>query len=200
MRAMLRRLFACRLFTGWLLGIGTVLIAAALAGALILFGGLYDTSAKTEHQKIVAWAIHQTMIHSVQRRARALGPLPATASFWSGAREYEAHCLSCHGGPGMDRAHWTKAMLPTPPFLVDASSHWSRRELYNIVHDGVKMTGMPAWGEVESDRQISDVVAFLQVTPKLTPQQFQQVIARVRADGAARQGAQSGHRLEVSLP
>lgn len=177
----LRRIITSRLFVGWLLGSTSVLVVAGLVGGAILFGGVYDTSAKAEHGKIVAWAIHKTMIHSVQRRA-GLEALPATASFWSGAREYEAHCVSCHGGPGVDRAAWTKGMLPTPPFLIDASSHWSRAELYNIVHDGVKMTGMPAWGEVDSDRQVSDVVAFVQVVPKLTPTQFQQAMAKVRSE------------------
>jgi hypothetical protein len=64
------------------------------------------------------------------------------------------------------------ALLPTPPFLIDASRRWSRAELYTIVHDGVKMTAMPAWGEIEPDRKISDVVAFLETLPKLTPDEF----------------------------
>lgn len=178
---MLRRVLSSRLFVGWTLGIATVIVLAGVAAAAIVFGGMYDTSAKTQHSKLVAWGIHHTMMHSVQRRAAQTGPLPGTASFWSGAREYQAHCLSCHGGTGMDRAPWAKAMLPTPPFLVDSSSHWSRAELYAIVHDGVKMTGMPAWGEIESDRQVSDVVAFLQVMPRLTPLQFQQVMAKAGA-------------------
>jgi mono/diheme cytochrome c family protein len=180
----LPRLFKSAIFAGWVLGMITALIVAVLAGMFVIFSGIYDTSAKAQHSKLVAWAIHKTMIHSVQRRANALAPLPQMASFWSGAREYEAHCMECHGGSGMDRAPWVKGMLPTPPFLVDSSAHWSRKELYNIVHDGVKMTGMPAWREVESDRQISDVVVFLQIMPKLTPKQFQQVMAGVRADRA----------------
>jgi len=187
---MLRRLFEHRLLFGWLLGLATVGAVAALAGTAVVFGGLYDTSARTEHSRPVAWAIHQTMIHSVRRRTGAVPPVPAAASLWSGAREYQAHCLACHGGPGMDRARWAKALLPTPPFLVDASRNWSRRELTNIVHDGVKMTAMPAWGEVESDRQVSDVVAFLEVMPKLTPTQFRAVMAKAgdgdRASPAAR--------------
>lgn len=183
---MIARLFNRSLLMGWMLGIATVSVLTALAGVAVVFGGLYDTSAKTPHSKTVAWAIHQTMIHSVKRRASDLGPLPATASFWSGAREYQAHCMACHGGPGVDRASWAKGMLPTPPFLVDASSHWSRRELYNIVYDGVKMTGMPAWGEIESDRQISDIVAFLEITPKMTPAQFRDAMIKAKADHHAR--------------
>ncbi len=35
-------------------------------------------------------------------------------------------------------------MLPTPPFLIDASARWNHAELFRIVHNGVKMTAMPA--------------------------------------------------------
>ena len=76
-------------------------------------------------------------------------------------------------------------MLPTPPYLIDASSRWSHAELYNLVHDGVKMTGMPAWGEVESDRQVAEVVAFLEVMPKLSPDQFARLRQRIHAEQAA---------------
>ena len=174
------------LAVGWFLGLATAAVLGGLAGILMIFSGIYDTSARSAHSKVVAWAIHKTMIHSVQRRASELSNLPASASFWAGAREYESHCLSCHGGPGVDRAGWAKGMLPTPPFLVDSSNHWSRRELYNIVHDGVKMTGMPAWSAVDSDQQVADVVEFLQVMPKLTPRQFQQAMGKVRSDHQAR--------------
>lgn len=168
------------LVLGWVLGLITVGLIAALGGVFVIISGIYDTSAKSEHYRPVAWAIHKTMVHSVRRRASDVRSLPTAASFWSGAREYETHCLSCHGGPGVDRAPWAKGMLPSPPFLIDTSSHWSRRELYTIVHDGVKMTGMPAWGETESDRQVSDVVTFLQVMPRLAPRQFQQVMVEAR--------------------
>lgn len=178
---LLRHLLARPLLFGWALGIATCAGLGGLVAALLVFGGLYDISAKAQHTRIVAWAVHTTMIHSVRRHAAAVPSLPATASFWSGATEYESHCISCHGGPGVDRAAWTKGMLPTPPFLIDAPSRWSRVELYKIVRDGVKMTGMPAWGEVDSDRRISDVVAFVQTVPKLTPAQFQQVMKTVRA-------------------
>lgn len=188
---LLRGILVRPLLLGWMLGIFTCAGIGGLVAALIVFGGLYDVSAKAQHTKVVAWAVHTTMIHSVKRRAPDVTGLPKTASFWSGAAEYETHCLSCHGGPGVSRAAWTKGMLPTPPFLVDAPSRWSRADLYKIVHDGVKMTGMPAWSEVDDDRRISDVVAFVQAVPKLTPTQFQQAMkaVRSRADSAPRPAA-----------
>lgn len=162
---------------GWFAGMLTAAAAGIFAGILILSGVAFDTSATSPHPRLVAWAIHSTMIHSVKRRAGNVPPLPppTPAALLSGAAEYERHCIACHGGPGVPRARWASAMLPTPPFLLDASAHWSRRELYTLVHDGVKMTGMPAWGQVEPAAKIADIVTFLEVMPRITPHRFAEI-------------------------
>jgi len=175
-----------RLFWGWLLGVATCALAAAIVVALILSGIIFNTSATQPHSKVFGWGMHVTMINSVARRSRGDVPtVPLTReTLMAGARQYEAHCIVCHGGPGVARAQWASGMLPTPPYLIDAPTRWSHAELYNLVHDGVKMTGMPAWGEVESDRQVAEVVAFLEVMPKMTPDQFARLRQRLRAEQA----------------
>jgi mono/diheme cytochrome c family protein len=172
---------------GWAAGLATAGVIAAIWVGLILSGLSFDTRATKPHSRVFAWGIHQTMIHSVKRNAaRTNVAIPVDpASALAGAREYEAHCVECHGGPGVERATWVRGMLPTPPYLLDARARWSRAELYTLVHDGVKMTGMPAWGRVMSDRQVAEVVAFLEVMPSLTPDQFDRVRKRVRADPSA---------------
>jgi mono/diheme cytochrome c family protein len=136
------------------------------------------------------------MINSVHRRTAAIPPPNFSEPVLiGGMREYEAHCMACHGGPGIDRARWASAMLPTPPFLVGTSQHWSRGDLYTIIHGGVKMTGMPAWGEVMSGDRIENVVTLLQAMPKLSPDQFAQL--RARAD-AGQNRASSQRTVELS--
>lgn len=170
------------LLLGWVAGIASVAAVGLGLAVWILFGGLYNTSATNPHLKIVAWAVHNTMISSVRKRAElSAGASHLSGDVLSGAKEYELHCIACHGGPGVARAPWVSAMLPTPPFLVSASRHWSRRELYEIVHDGVKMTGMPAWGEIESDHKIVDIVAFLDAMPAITPDKFAKIRSFTRA-------------------
>lgn len=180
---MLRALFANKLLIGWIAGLVTAAIAGLVLAGWIIYGGAYDTSSSSPHTRMVAWAAHTTMIHSVKKRAVDALPFPTShpPDVLAGAREYEKHCVACHGGPGVARATWVSALLPTPPFLIEASRRWSRAELYTIVHDGVKMTAMPAWGEIEPDRKIYDVVAFLEVLPKLTPDEFARVWAKLRA-------------------
>jgi mono/diheme cytochrome c family protein len=170
------------LLIGWLAGVATVAFAGGVAAALILFGGIYNTGADNPHLRIVAWAFHQTMTSSVRRRTEPLpGDAPSHADILAGMRDYEAHCIACHGGPGIARARWTSALLPTPPYLLDSARRWSPGELTTIVRDGVKMTAMPAWGEIEPKRGLTNLVAFLVAMQRLTPAQF----ARLRAQASA---------------
>ena len=168
---------------GWLSGVATVGIVAAIYLALVLAGVGFDTSATAQHSRLFGWGVHTTMNNSVRRRAPHDVPRlpPDEATLLAGARQYEAHCIACHGGPGVARAKWVSGMLPTPPYLLDMPKQFSHAELYTLVHDGVKMTGMPAWGEVESDREVAEVVTFLEAMPRMTPAQFDSWRKRVSA-------------------
>jgi mono/diheme cytochrome c family protein len=163
-----------RFWSSWLGGIVICIVLAGIAGSAVMFGGLYDTRADNPHLRPVAWAIHQTMKSSVRAHAVAARPSASvdSALLIEGAKVYEAHCIACHGGPGIARAPWAAAMLPTPPYLVDSARHWNREELYEIIAHGVKMTGMPAWGEVLPARQVEAVTALCMAMPQLSVPQF----------------------------
>lgn len=184
-----------RFWPGWLAGLASAASVAGVATVVVIGAGLYDTRATTQHSRPVSWAIHLTMIHSVRRRAdpvtRMAAPTPET--LLEGAREYEAHCVACHGGPGAARARWASAMVPTPPFLLDASVRWNRTELHSIVHDGVKMTGMPAWGEVLTDDQVANIVTFVTAMRRMTPEQFRQ-LQRAASDSSRAEKRTSAHQ------
>lgn len=168
---------------GWLFGVATVAVLGGIYLALMLAGITFDTSAATPHSKLFAWGVHNTMNNSVRRRAPANAPrLPIDdATLLAGARNYETNCIACHGGPGVARARWVSGMLPTPPYLLDMPKRFSHAEIYTLVHDGVKMTGMPAWGEVQSDREVAEVVTFVETMPRMTPGQFAAWRQRARA-------------------
>lgn len=56
-----------------------------------------------------------------------------------------------------------------------------------IVKHGIKMTGMPAWGESHNDQELWDIIAFIRELPRMTPQQYQELT------GNAGKEAQHGH-------
>ena len=70
----------------WIAGL---VIAAAMAAG-VMQTGAYDVSATTPHNPIVAWVLHNTMIHSVEARADG----PATDQVFRGADPARTGALS----------------------------------------------------------------------------------------------------------
>jgi cytochrome c553 len=158
-----------------------ILIAAAAGLILAVAGafafvksGIYDVAASSPHSKFTEWLTHESMIHSVRRHAASItGP----ASFSSGQVvagfcQYEAHCVACHGAAAVPRQQWVSGMEPAPPYLLDVQQRFTQPQLFWIVKNGIKMTGMPAWKNEMSDAEIWEVVAWLEASAKLPPQTY----------------------------
>ena len=86
-----------------------------------------------------------------------------------GAAHFHRGCAFCHGAPGIPVNPIAKHMLPQPPDLAVTMRPWKPNELFWIVKNGFKYTGMPGWVAIERDDEIWVVVAFLtrvQATPE----------------------------------
>ena len=153
-------------------------ILVGIAGPIVVFAyvksGVFNVAASRPHSRLVEWITHETMINSVKRRAPdiVLAQTVSAAQAIRGFCQYEAHCVACHGAAAVAREQWVNGLNPEPPYLLDASRLWSPNQLYWIVRNGIKMTGMPAWRESMSDGQIWDVVAFLEAAPQMPPQNY----------------------------
>ena len=159
-----------------------MLVGAAIAIALIVplgvysfvRSGLFNASASRPHTKFTEWITHETMIHSVRRHAEGI-ELPeriTRADVLAGFCTYETHCVACHGASAVAREQWVGGMEPSPPYLLDTTSRWEPQQLFWIVKNGIKMTGMPSWRDSMGDPQIWDVVAFLEAMRRLPPQTY----------------------------
>jgi mono/diheme cytochrome c family protein len=172
-------------------------IIVAIAAPIFVFAyvksGVFDVAASRPHSKLVEWITHETMINSIKRRAPdvAVPTHISTARAMGGFCQYEAHCVACHGAPAVAREQWVNGLNPAPPYLLDATQQWKPRELEWIVRNGIKMTAMPAWRESMSDRQITDVVTFVAVMPKMPPQTY----LRWRTAGVCGQSRRTGSIL-----
>jgi len=157
------------------------LLLAILGGFLFVKSGIYDVGAAKRHTKFTEWLTHETMIHSVRRHARGIEPPVQTtaAQLVSGFCSYETHCVACHGTAGVAREQWVNGFEPQPPYLLDATQTFTPGQLFWIAKHGIKMTGMPAWGESMSDREIWNVVAWLEASRRLPPQTY----VRWRSEG-----------------
>jgi mono/diheme cytochrome c family protein len=66
-------------------------------------------------------------------------------------------------------------MTPAPANLAHTAREWPPAELFWVVKEGIKMTGMPAWKYRMADDDIWAVVAFLQELPRLSPQEYRSI-------------------------
>jgi cytochrome c553 len=135
----------------------------AAGGAAVVFLGLYNVSARSGHLPGVSWVLHTTYRNAVELRAPApdsVPPLDDTALVALGARHFDNACRFCHAAPGETRSAMALSMVPQPPHITEAVSDWAPRHLHWIVHEGVKMSGMPGWPAERKD-DVWAVVAFL---------------------------------------
>jgi cytochrome c553 len=156
MRALTRR-------ARWL-GVGAALLGSAAAGAIaVAWSGVYDISARRGHWPITFWFLSFGMRNSVETHAIpiAVPPLDDPAQLHLGIRHYDAACAECHGAPGKVRNPIALQAIPVPPFLPDTVTEWKPAELFWIVANGLKYTGMPAWPAPERSDEVWAVVTAL---------------------------------------
>jgi mono/diheme cytochrome c family protein len=159
-----------------------ILLGGALALALLVplgavafvKSGLFNVGASKPHTKLAEWLTHETMIHSVRRHASGIAAPPnATAQqVRAGFCLYETHCVACHGAAAVARDQWVSGLEPSPPYLLDATSRFTPAELFWIAKNGIKMTGMPSWRDSLTDRDIWNVVAWIEASTRLPPQTY----------------------------
>jgi mono/diheme cytochrome c family protein len=155
-------------------GIIGTLLAAVAVWLTIAYTGAYNVAASDQHADAVRWTLDTTMHRSVQRRSGDV-ELPETFSdelVAEGAGHYAESCVYCHGAPGQDPTDWSRGMRPEPPHLMEAAAEWSAEEIYWIVENGIKMSGMPAFGAHHGPEEIAGLTAFVTQLPGLSPENY----------------------------
>lgn len=151
------------------------------AGAGMVYLGTYDIAATRQHTGPVFWLLDYAMRKSVKQRSDSIQvpDLLNEQRLRQGLALYRAHCLQCHGAPGVAPEAFSFGMLPAPANLAGTAREWPPAELYWVIRHGIKMSGMPGWQYRLSDPEIWDVVAFVGRLASLSPLQYQEWSAQV---------------------
>jgi mono/diheme cytochrome c family protein len=166
-----------------LITLATLLAGGAVAGAIVLYAGFYNISATHQHLRPTYWLLKIGLRESVQRRARdvVVPPLDDPRLAERGLVLYRAHCAQCHGAPGVAPDPFALGMTPAPANLAHAAIERTPAELYWVLKNGIKMTGMPAWAFRLTERDLWSVVAFMRELPRISAEDY---AARARATPA----------------
>jgi mono/diheme cytochrome c family protein len=156
----------------WALAAIVVLIALVL---VFPYSGLYNVSALHPDWGPIAWFMGTTADHSIRRRAAVIDApsLDSPDVLRLGFQHYRGMCVGCHGAPGVEVDEAAQGLSPRPPELVKTAGKWQPNELFWITKNGIRMTGMPAWGVTHSDEKIWAIVAFVRGLPELTETDYQ---------------------------
>jgi len=73
-------------------------------------------------------------------------------------------------------------MYPQPPVLTDSAKEWSPGELFWIIRNGIKMSGMPSWPGL-SDDDLWNIVALLEKLPVMSEQDYDNLVKEAIAAG-----------------
>jgi mono/diheme cytochrome c family protein len=160
-----------------LIGAGSLAAALLVLILLIAVSGIYDVAADAPHTAIVRNLIGFARERSIDSRAEDI-KAPSLADkdmIADGASHYSEMCTGCHLGPGMKENEMRPGMNPKPPVLADFPPE-NPGEQFWIVKHGIKMTGMPAWGATHSDKEIWEIVAFVQKLHGMSPGQYHALI------------------------
>jgi mono/diheme cytochrome c family protein len=165
------------------------LAVALLGGLFIILSGAFNVAAIEPDSAVTEWIFHTTMRRSVAMRSSGVvAPRSfADEQVRDGFEEFNAMCVGCHGAPGRMRSAAGKGLRPRAPDLARAARTWGNGNLFWIVKNGIKMTGMPAFGTTHDDQTIWNIVAFVRQLPDMTSEQYQQL---------EEQAAGSGHQHE----
>jgi mono/diheme cytochrome c family protein len=110
---------------------------------------------------------------AVPARARnAENPLPSTPEVLADARGHFAdHCAVCHANDGSGATTIGQNLYPKAPDMrQNDTQRLTDGELYYIIQNGIRLTGMPAWGSKDDERNEDSwkLVLFLRHLPDLT--------------------------------
>jgi mono/diheme cytochrome c family protein len=160
-------------------------LLALAAAATVFYAGVYDISATDQHLAPTYWMLDTGMRRSVKQRAAEItvSDLDQPGQIQSGLVLYRQHCVQCHGAPGVAPEPFALGLTPAPANLVYTAREWSPAEIFWVVKEGIKMTGMPAWKYRMVDADIWAIVSFMRELPKLSPEEYRS--RTVRREAAA---------------
>ncbi len=160
----------------YLIGAGAVIALLIIGGLIYMYSGIFDISARVPHDPITLWAMNTVRDNSIKHNADnniKTPDLNDSDLVKMGFVHYREMCVGCHGGPGIERSEIGQGLYPKAPSLARVANDWTPHQLFWITKNGLKMTGMPAFGPTHSDEMIWAIVAFTKKLPTLTKEQYQ---------------------------
>jgi mono/diheme cytochrome c family protein len=154
-----------------------LLVAMAFAGFgwMTIRRGFSARDNPSRLEVYVARTARALSIPASERNAK--NPFAPTPELLSEARSHFAdHCATCHGNDGTGKTEIGQNLYPKPPDMRQSETQsLTDGEIYYIIHNGIRLTGMPAWGAAGKDDDSWKLVLFIRHLPQMAPQEMKEM-------------------------
>ena len=138
-------------------------------------------TARDEPSSVEAFVARRLRVFAIPAKARDLkNPIPPGPDVLSRSKAHFAdHCAICHGNDGRGDTLIGRGLYPKPPDMTQSDTQQlTDGQIYYIIENGIRFTGMPAFGEEagnDNDLESWDLVHFIRHLPQMTSDEVQEM-------------------------
>jgi mono/diheme cytochrome c family protein len=156
-------------------GILFAAVVAVLTG-LALIRQSRGFSAREQPTEMERWVARKARDMAMPAEAKArVNPVPdSPEAIGDGRAHWADHCFSCHANDGSgDTALGKHLYPPAPDMRLPATQQLTDGELFYIIQNGIRLTGMPAWGSgsAHDEEDSWKLVHFIRYLSQITPEE-----------------------------
>jgi mono/diheme cytochrome c family protein len=147
-----------------------LVVAGIVYGVSVIRHGFSARDQPSRSEALVARTVRSLAIPSGAKNQQ--NPLVANPDNLAEARAHFAdHCAICHANNGSGNTEIGRHLYPKAPDMrLPATQTLPDGELYYTINNGIRLTGMPSWGQAgENDEESWKLVHFIRHLPQLTP-------------------------------
>ena len=147
--------------------------SVAVVAGLVLIRQARGFSAREQPTAVERWLAREARAVALPAGAKSkTNPVPNSPEVIADGRAHWAdHCSSCHANDGSAETVLGKHLYPPAPDMrLPATQQLTDGELFYIIQNGIRLTGMPAWssGSGHDEEDSWKLVHFIRHLPQIT--------------------------------
>jgi len=147
-----------------LAGVGVLVLVVAIAASRFTLSALPEPGRM---ETLFATKVKHYLVRRSSSGGVPAPPLDRVAGLKEGGRLFGMECAACHGFSGQSPTDAGRWMYPRAADLTSLGAQsYSDHEIFWVVKNGIRWSGMPAFGSVEPDEHIWDLVFYVRALPK----------------------------------
>jgi mono/diheme cytochrome c family protein len=142
-----------------------ILVFVVVVTVIVIALMSFNLTAMQEPGRFETFVANRATRCIIRRASRqGIPPRPQDTSISSGGTLYGSDCSQCHGSDGHAQTPIGRWMYPRAADLTSKQvQSYSDQELFWIVQNGIRFTGMPAFGKVETGDNIWNLVNYVRI-------------------------------------